>query len=203
MARASPSKAKKKAAAAKKKAQQPKKPAPAAAAALKKAPPQAAANASLVSGTPVRSHVASPANSLTNPPVTMVAVPTAQSTQGSLTLFGTPASVNYTNLLMRGNDASDMKQVVRDYVTQHFFKYVKFVASMSRLAYRDPATHPQSYCAKVIKGCNLPKGTDTVAWWESIAKHEVRKKVTQMRSDRITALKWEYYCKFYRPRSRL
>ena len=106
-----------------------------------------------------------------------------------------PASAAYTNLLMRASDSSGLKQVVRDYVTQHFFKYVKFITSMKKLAYHDPATNPNTYCAVVTKRCHLPPGTDTVSWWETVAKHEVKKKVTQMRSDRITALKWEYYGK--------
>jgi hypothetical protein len=38
--------------------------------------------------------------------------------------YGPLASIAYTNLMMRANDASDSKQVVRDYITQHFFKYV-------------------------------------------------------------------------------
>jgi hypothetical protein len=96
-------------------------------------------------------------------------------------------------MMWTNNDASDLKQVVRDYVTQHFFKYVKFITSMKKLAYHDPATNPNMYCAVVTKGCHLRPGTDTVSWWETVAKHEVKKKVTQIRSDRITALKWEYY----------
>jgi hypothetical protein len=91
----------------------------------------------------------------------------------------------------------DGKQVIRDFVTHHFFKYVKFITSWKRLAYRDPATDQNTYCAVVTKGCHLPPGTDTdtVSWWETVAKHEVRKKVTQLRLDQITALKWEYYGK--------
>jgi hypothetical protein len=89
----------------------------------------------------------------------------------------------------------DTKRVMRDFVTHHFFKYVKFITSWKKLAYHDPATDPNDYCAVVIRGCHLPPGTDPVSWWETVAKHEVRKTITQLRSDRITALKWEYYGK--------
>jgi hypothetical protein len=144
--------------------------------------------------------------------MTSVVVPTAAPTndgsthgdstlgEGGDTATEQLASIAYTNLMMRANDASDLKQVVRDYVTQHFFKYVKFITSWKKLAYHDPSTNPNTYCTVVTKGCHLPPGTDTVSWWETVAKHEGKKKVTQMRSDRITAfLKWEYYGKCYRP----
>jgi hypothetical protein len=85
--------------------------------------------------------------------------------------------------------------VIRDSVTHHFFRYVKFITSWKKLAYRDPAIDPNTYCAVVTRGCHLPPGTDIVSWWETVAKYEVRKQVTQLRSDQITALKGEYYGK--------
>jgi hypothetical protein len=78
------------------------------------------------------------------------------STHRDSTLGGTAtdqqSSITYTNLIVRANDASDLKQVVRDYVTQHFFKYVKCITSWKKLVYHDPATNPNTYCAVVTKG---------------------------------------------------
>jgi hypothetical protein len=93
------------------------------------------------------------------------------------------------------NDTLDTKRVIRDFVTHHFFKYVKFITSWKKLTYHDPATDPNNYCVVVIRGCHLPPGADKILWWETVAKYEVRKKVTQLRSDRITALKGGYYGK--------
>jgi hypothetical protein len=65
---------------------------------------------------------------------------------------------------------------------------------MKKLAYYDAKTNPKTYCAVITKGCHLPPGTDPVNWWESVAKREVRKQMHQLvRSDRLTALKWDYY----------
>jgi hypothetical protein len=186
----------KKQADAKKKAA-PKKQAPPAAGPRKMAPPKTAPNPS------PGSHVASRKSAPTHPspgnsttaPMPSVAVPNAGptndgSTHGDLTLEGgntameQQLSIAYTNLIVRANDASDLRQAVRDYATQHFFKYVKFITSMKKLlAYHEPATNPNTYCVVITKGCHLPPGTDTVRWWVTVAKYEVKKKVTQMRSD--------------------
>jgi hypothetical protein len=64
---------------------------------------------------------------------------------------------------------------------------------MKKLATYDAKTNPRTYCAVITKGCNLPATTDPVNWWESVAKREVRKTIHQLRSDRLTALKWDYF----------
>jgi hypothetical protein len=107
-----------------------------------------------------------------------------------------PASIAFQSLLATANSKLDLRMMIRNYVTQHFFKHVKFITRGKKLAYFDPKNqHPNTYCAVVTKGCNLPPGTDSVQWWETLARREVRRKVTQLRSDRIAALKWAYYGK--------
>jgi hypothetical protein len=195
--------------AAKKKTAKLKQPPPAAAMkkAAPKTPPHQSPVSNVASRKPAPTQQPSPDDSRTRAPMTTVVVPNAAPTNdgsahGGSTLGGggtaseQPASVAYTNLLMRNNDTLDGKQVIRDFVTHHFFKYAKFITSWKKLAYQhDPATNPNTYCAVVTRGCHLPPGIDTVSWWETVAKHEVRKKVTQLRSDRIAALKGEYYGK--------
>jgi hypothetical protein len=177
------------------------------AAATKKATPKTPPSQSLVSNVASRKQAStqqpSPGNSTTRAQVKSVIVPNAAPTNegsthgdstlgGGRTATGQPASIAYTSLLTRNNDTLASKQVIRDFVTHHFFKYVKFITSWKKLAYHDPATNPNNYCAVVTRGCHLPPGTDTVSWWETVAKHEVRNKFTHLRSDRITVLKGEY-----------
>jgi hypothetical protein len=148
----------KKPSAAKKKAASAKQAPPVAA--TKKATPKTPLNQSPVSNVASRKQAPtqqpSPGNSTTRAPVTSVIVPNAAptnegSTQGDSTLGGghtaacQPASIAYTNLLTRNNDTLvDTKRVIRDFVTHHFFKYVKFITSWKKLAYHDPATNPNN-----------------------------------------------------------
>jgi hypothetical protein len=64
---------------------------------------------------------------------------------------------------------------------------------MKKLAYYDAKSNPKTYCAVITKGWHPPPSTDPVNWWEPVAKREVRKKIHQLRSDRLTALKWDYF----------
>jgi hypothetical protein len=109
-------------------------------------------------------------------------------------LAGRAASVAYS-LLERTttNNNSAMLQVIRNFVTKDFFPYVKFVTSNKKMAFYDANDHPDTYCSVITKGCHLPPNIEPANWWESVAKREVRKKIHQLRSDRITALKWDYF----------
>jgi hypothetical protein len=103
------------------------------------------------------------------------------------------ASVAYAHLDKKTNNQSAVIAVIRNYVTQHFFQRVKFITSNRKLAYFDAEAHPNTYCTVITKGCNLPSTTNSFNWCESVAKREVRKKMHQLRSDRLTALKWDYF----------
>jgi hypothetical protein len=109
-------------------------------------------------------------------------------------LAGRAASVAYTLWeKTTTNNNSAMLQVIRNVVTKDFFPYVKFVTSNKKMAFYDADTHPNTYCSVITKGCHLPPNISPADWWESVAKREVRKKIHQLRSDRITALKWDYF----------
>ena len=138
-------------------------------------------------------------------PITSVQVPASAPTNdddehGDLTVEegvrgDRSASIAFQSLLATANSKLDLRMTIRNYVTQHFFKHVKFITRGKKLAYFDPNQYPNTYCAVVTKGCNLAPGTDAVQWWETLARREVRRKVTQLRSDRMSALKWAYYGK--------
>jgi hypothetical protein len=90
-----------------------------------------------------------------------------------------------------------MTFTIRNFVTQDFFRKVKFITKKEKLAYYSPLTNPMSYCAIVTRGCHLPQGTDPVTWWETVARRVVNKKVNQLRSDKMTALKKQYFGKWW------
>jgi hypothetical protein len=108
------------------------------------------------------------------------------------------ASIAFQSLLVTVNSKLDLLMTIRNDITQHFFKHVKFITRGKKLAYFDPNQYSNTYCAVVTKGCNLPPGTDCVQWWETLVRREVPRKVTQLRSDRIAAMKWAYYGKCLR-----
>jgi hypothetical protein len=118
-------------------------------------------------------------------------------TEDLTTLEGGPAgraaSLAYTQLDRTTNTHTAMLQVIRNFVTMEFFPYVKFVTSNYKMAFYDANAHPDTYCSVITKGCHLPPNINPINWWESVAKKEVRKKIHQLRSDRITALKWDYF----------
>jgi hypothetical protein len=74
------------------------------------------------------------------------------------------ASIVFQSLLATANSKLDLRMMIRNYVTQHFFKHVKFITHGKKLAYFNPNQHPNTYCAVVTKGCNFPPGTDAVQW---------------------------------------
>jgi hypothetical protein len=162
-----------------------------------------------VSSPPGKASTSQSSNQSLGRPVSLVRVPATARTNdddghGDLTVEeGVPgdrsASLAFQSLLATANSNLDLRMTIRNYVTQHFFKHVKFITRSQKLAYFDPSRYPNTYCAVVTKGCNLPPGTDAVQWWETLARREeVRRKVRQLRSDRISALKWAYYGKCLR-----
>jgi hypothetical protein len=60
----------------------------------------------------------------------------------------------FQSLLATANIKLDLRMTIRNYVTQHFFKHVKFTTRGKKLAFFDPNQHPNTYCAVVTKGCN-------------------------------------------------
>ena len=106
------------------------------------------------------------------------------------------SSVVYRELVQSSKDQHALRQTVRSFVTESFFPHVKFITRVSKLAYYDAKTHPNTFCAHITKGCNLPPHINPATWWESIARKEVRSKVSQLRCDKLTALKWDYYGKY-------
>jgi hypothetical protein len=114
-----------------------------------------------------------------------------------MTMAPSTATRSFQGLMVdsRANDV--LRHTIRSYVGNHFFPHVKFITKMSKLAYHPIETHPDSYCAIITQGCNLPANLsmDPASWWEIIAKKEVKRKISQLRSDKLTALKWLYYGK--------
>jgi hypothetical protein len=145
------------------------------------------------------SQMSGAAHSVTSVVVPTTRTPNDNNTQEELTMEGGIAAtdqsafVAYTNLDRKTNDQSAVITVIQNYVTQHFFQHVKFITRIKKLAYYNAKTNPKTYWAVTTKGCHLPPGTDPVNWWESVAKREVRKTIHQLRSNRLTALKWDYY----------
>jgi hypothetical protein len=80
------------------------------------------------------------------------------------------ASIAFQSLLVTANSKLDLRMTIRNYVSQHFFKHVKFITRGKKLAYFDPNQQPNTYCAVVTKGYNLPLGTNAVQWWETLAR---------------------------------
>ena len=76
-----------------------------------------------------------------------------------------------------------------------FFK-VKFITKPSKLEYADPIRFPKTFCAVIIKGCNLPPEMDPERWWNSFGKMRTKEIVTKIRNDKITGLKWEFFGKW-------
>lgn len=79
-----------------------------------------------------------------------------------------------------------------------FLFKVKFITNPQSLDYVDPKVQPETFCAYVIKGCNLHPDTNPKDWWNNIGKKATRDKVTSLRNDRIKTLKWEYFGKDHR-----
>jgi hypothetical protein len=92
---------------------------------------------------------------------------------------------------------AQMMFTIRNYVTTHFFPKVKFITKKEKLAFYSTRSKPMSYCAIITRGCNLPQGTDVAQWWETVARRAVKKKVNQLRSDKMTALKKAYFGKWW------
>ena len=127
-------------------------------------------------------------------PVNTVAIPTNNShVRDDLTSIG---GVTYRHLTKSTIDKESLRMSICAYVEREFFPNVKFIISNKKMVYYDQATHPNTYCAVIPKGCAVPEGYDVDNWWETIATQTVRRKVPQLRADRLIALKWEYYGKY-------
>jgi hypothetical protein len=114
-----------------------------------------------------------------------------------LTKATAATTVAYSGLDSATSIADNMKWAIRNYVTQYFFPNVKFITKNEKLAYYPPGTNSTSYCAIITKGCNLPPGVDLAGWWETVAKRTVKRKIAQLRSDKINALKKTYFGKWW------
>jgi hypothetical protein len=109
----------------------------------------------------------------------------------------TATTAAFTALSSPTSNLTQMKFTIRNFVTQHFFPQVKFITKKEKLAYYRPGANPGSYCNIITRGCHLPQGQDHAQWWETIAKRVVKRKIAQLRSDKITALKKAYYGKWW------
>ena len=107
----------------------------------------------------------------------------------------TATTATYSGLDSATVTVEQMKWTIRNYVTQYCFPNVKFIMKKERLAYYPPGTNSKSYCAMVTKGCCLPAGVDRCQWWEAVARRTVKRKIAQLRSNKINALKKAYYGK--------
>ena len=70
---------------------------------------------------------------------------------------------------------------------------VKFITRPEKLLYQDPVQYPQTYCASIICAVNLPPDINAENWWNTFGKTKTREKLTKLRNDRITGLKWAYF----------
>jgi hypothetical protein len=106
------------------------------------------------------------------------------------------AGTAYCDIMSKTDDTNAICiNGVRNFVTLELFPHVKFITRKSKLDFFDHATcYPNTYCAVVTKGYILvPHGMKPIVWWETIARKEVKKKVSKLRSDKLTAsLKWVY-----------
>jgi hypothetical protein len=107
----------------------------------------------------------------------------------------------YGNLDSASATNVQMTFTIRNYVTQYFFPSVKFITKKEKLAFYPPGTNPTSYYAIITRGCNLPQGIDLAQWWETVAKRVakrvVKRKIAQLRSDKIIAFKKAYFGKWW------
>jgi hypothetical protein len=90
-----------------------------------------------------------------------------------------------------------MKWTIHSFVTVNFFPNIKFITKKEKLAYYPERTYTSSYCSLITIGCNLPPGLDHANWWETVAKRVVKRKLSQLWSDKINALKKAYYGKYH------
>jgi hypothetical protein len=107
------------------------------------------------------------------------------------------ATSTFRDIMLKTADTNALRVNVRNYVTQEFFPHVKFITRKSKLAYFDATRNPNTYCAVITKGCHLPPGMNPVSWWETVARKEVKKKISQLRSGKLSALKWAYFSKYH------
>ena len=126
-------------------------------------------------------------------PLTSVAIRTHTDVEEELTSVG---GNTYQSLVKSTHNKESLRMTIRSFVEREFFPNVKFINNMNKLAFYDMKANPKTYCAFITKGCGVPEGYDVAAWWESIAKPTVRRKIVQLRGDRICSLKWQYYGKY-------
>jgi hypothetical protein len=136
-------------------------------------------------------------------PVSSVHVPSTaggvdqDTTIDDLTKATAATTAAYGDLNSASATNTQMTFTIRNYITQHFFPVVKFITMMDQLAFYLPGTNPESYCAVITRGCNLPQGTNLAQWWETVARRVVKRKINQLRSDKINALKKTYFGKWW------
>ena len=130
-------------------------------------------------------------------PVSSVHVPgTGATGTDDLTDAAEASSAAYCGVGSAYTKTKNMAWTIRNYVTTDFFPSVKFITSKSKLAYYPRNTNPDSFCARVTKGCNLPLEEDHANWWETLAKGVLKRKISQLRSDRINSIRKEYLGKW-------
>ena len=84
-----------------------------------------------------------------------------------------------------------------DCLVQYFSLYptckVKFITKAEKLNYYDPVQFPNTFCAFIIKGINLPPDINPENWWNTFGKARTKERLTKLRNDKIVGLKWAYY----------
>ena len=108
-----------------------------------------------------------------------------------------PAGSTYRNLVASLQDKQASTITLRSYVALNFFPMVTFIVNKEELAYYSQEDNPTSYCVRITKGCGIVSGVEAVKWWEDFAKREVMKKINQLRSNRLTTLKWVFIGKLF------
>ena len=72
---------------------------------------------------------------------------------------------------------------------------VKFITRPDKLNYYDAEKFPNTFCAYVLKGCNVPKSIDHEAWWYNVGRRATKEKIVALRNDRIKSMKWAFFGK--------
>lgn len=82
--------------------------------------------------------------------------------------------------------------IVIGFTSKVLWHSTKFIRDKSDQLKYD-VTDPTSICYNLLKGCNLTFHIDRSKWWNTKASKWVRNSITNLRSNKMTALKHTFY----------
>ena len=71
---------------------------------------------------------------------------------------------------------------------------MKFAGTDEQMAYSED---PKSICNYVLDGCNLAYIDNRKAWWETVAKHEIKRELAELRSNKQQQIRKAIASKYY------